>query len=187
LNLRLKALLMKRCPTCNQSFDEEWLSFCTQDGTALVDAEALLPEPPPTIMTPPIVPSATPAEQRTLNLPGGYSAGPGQSGWSKPGTPAWQPPPPPTYVQPTNKNLAIASMVVGLIGITVGWLCFGFVPAILAIILGAVALSQMKKWPERIGGKQFAWVGIVTGGLTFVIYLGFFVLYIIAAILSTNR
>jgi hypothetical protein len=50
--------------------------------------------------------------------------------------------------------------------------------------MGGVALSQIKKNPERIGGKQFAVVGVVTGGLTVVIYLGIVVVYIFLAIIA---
>ena len=34
-------MAMKRCPTCNQQFTDEWLTFCTQDGTSLVDVPGL--------------------------------------------------------------------------------------------------------------------------------------------------
>ncbi len=30
---------MRRCPKCNQEFADEWLTFCTQDGTSLVEVE----------------------------------------------------------------------------------------------------------------------------------------------------
>ena len=75
-------------------------------------------------------------------------------------------------------------MVIGIISVTVGWMCFGPIPAIAAIIMGGVALSQIKKNPERVGGKQFAVVGVVTGGLTVVIYLGIVVVYIALAIIA---
>ena len=70
-------------------------------------------------------------------------------------------------------------MVLGIISATVGWMCFGPIPGIIALILGFVALSQIKKYPERLGGKQFAWVGIITGGLTLVIYGCIMLFYVI--------
>ena len=177
---------MKRCPTCNQTFEEEWLSFCTVDGTTLLD-EAPRPnepnEPPPTVMASSSPASPSPNEQATWNLPSAGESG-GQLAEPKPPTPAWQPPPPPLYAQPPNKSLATAAMVIGIISVTVGWMCFGPIPAIAAIIMGGVALSQIKKNPERIGGKQFAVVGVVTGGLTVVIYLGIVVVYIFLAIIA---
>jgi hypothetical protein len=48
---------MKRCPNCNRTFEEDWLAFCTQDGTTLIDespakpvdlqATIMAPAPPP--------------------------------------------------------------------------------------------------------------------------------------------
>ena len=75
-------------------------------------------------------------------------------------------------------------MVVGIISLTFGWLCAGPVPAILSVILGAIALSQIKKNPERFTGAPFAWTGIATGGLTLVIWGVLMIFYIIAAVAS---
>jgi len=69
----------------------------------------------------------------------------------------------------------------------VGWMCFGPIPAIAAIILGAVSLSQIKKNPERVTGKQFAWVGVITGILSLVMFAGVMVFYIVAMIMSANQ
>jgi len=77
-------------------------------------------------------------------------------------------------------------MVIGIISATVGWLCLGPIPGVLAIILGAVALSQIKKNPERNAGGQLAWIGIATGTLTVVVYVIFFLIYIIALIASVK-
>ena len=184
---------MKRCPTCNQTFEEEWLSFCTTDGTSLIEDSARLAEPPPTVMAPPMPPSVSPGEQPTINF-GGFNQQPAPPPYSPPAPynpPAqvqagWQPPPPPSYVQPPNKSLAIASMIIGIIG-TVAWFCVGPIPAIVAIILGCVALSQIKKNPDRNGGKPMAWVGIATGGLTVLVYLGVVIVYIVALIMSGQR
>ena len=174
---------MKRCPTCNQTFVEEWLSFCTVDGTTLVDEAPPPSQPPPTVMasSPPASPSSS--EQATWNLPSAGESG-GQFAEPKPVQPVWQPPPPPLHAQPPNKSLATAAMVIGIISVTVGWMCFGPIPAIAAIIMGGVALSQIKKDPERVGGRQFALVGVITGGLTVIIYVGILVVYAFLAIIA---
>jgi hypothetical protein len=177
---------VKRCPTCNQTFDEEWLSFCTQDGTTLIDDAPLSSEPPPTIGASAPAEAAIPDEQATWNLPSG-SGSAGQLAEPQSVKPAWQPPPPPTYALPPNKSLSVAAMVLGIVSVTVGWICFGPKPGIAAIILGAVALSQIKKNPERVTGRQFAWVGVITGSLTLVIYAGVMVVYIIIAIVTANQ
>ena len=163
---------MKRCPTCNQTFEEAWLSFCTQDGTTLIDEYVASSEPPPTIVAP-AQPDAPLWNTPSADLP------PSSSEWRppEPAVPEWRPPPPP-YVEPQNKNLATASMILGIISVTVGWLCFGPIPGIASIILGCVALSQIKKTPERVSGKQMAWIGIVTGGVTVLLYIGIMIFYV---------
>ena len=79
-------------------------------------------------------------------------------------------------------------MVLGILSITVGWFCFGPIPAIIAIILGLVALSQMKKNPDHFGGQPFAWTGIITGGAMLLIYGGIMIFYVIMiAIAASNK
>ncbi|MFS8086764.1 MAG: DUF4190 domain-containing protein, partial [Acidobacteriota bacterium] len=179
-------LSVKRCPKCNQTFDEEWLSFCTQDGTTLIDDAPLPSDPQPTIPAPNPPAATSPNEQVTWNLSSGSDPG-GQISESPAAKPVWQPPPPPLYAQPANKSLATAAMVLGIISVTVGWMCFGPIPGIAAIILGGVALSQIKKNPERVTGRQFAWVGVITGSLTLVIYACVMIFYVIIAIMSANH
>src|SRR5258708_24154266 len=167
---------MKRCPSCNETFSEDWLSLCTKDGTTLVEDAGSASEPPPTIMAaPPVVPRPEPAN---LNSPAEYGAPERQFG-EQPIQPAWQPPPPPLYARAQNKGLATASMVLGILGITVGWFCFCPIPAITAIVLGLVALSQMKKNPDHYAGQPFAWTGIITGALMLAIYARLTSLYLI--------
>jgi hypothetical protein len=168
---------MKRCPTCNLTFQEEWLSFCTQDGTTLIDEALSASDPPPTIVAPaqPHTPAwNTPSADLPPSSP---ERRPPQRA-----VPEWQPPPPPSYIQPQSKSLATASMVLGIISVTVGWLCFGPIPGIASIILGGVALSQIKKTPERVGGKQMAWIGVITGSVTVLLYAGLMIFYILVAI-----
>ena len=171
---------MKRCPTCNQTFEEDWLSFCTQDGTTLVDDSATPGEPAPTILAPQAPPVN---DQATLNLASSSGLNP-----AFPSAPAqaWQPPPPPNYVQPLNKSLATAAMILGIVSLVVGWICLGPIPGIVAIVLGAVALSQIRKSPERIGGRQAAWIGIAAGGLTVLIYAGIMIVYAMVAIVANS-
>ena len=160
---------MKRCPTCNQTFDEDWLSFCTQDGTTLIDDSTPSSEPPPTVAE---SPSAN--EQATWNFPADQVASSPLPA-PLPVAPAWQPPPAPTYAQPESKSLATASMIVGILSV----LCLGPIPAIFAIVLGSMSLSQIKKDPQRVGGTPMAWAGIITGGAAILLYGVLIVLYII--------
>ena len=165
---------MKRCPTCNLSFEEDWLSFCTQDGTTLIDDAVSASQPPPTIMAP-VQPDAPAWNTPSAELP------PSSPEWRPPqrAVPEWRPPPPPN-VQAQNKSLATASMILGIISITIGWLCMGPLLAIAAIVTGAVALSQIKNTPERVGGKQMAVTGVVTGSLALFGIMIFYVFVLVA-------
>ena len=161
---------MKRCPTCNQEFTDEWLTFCTQDGTSLVDVAVSPDEPPPTLLRTPMPPSVSPTEQPTLDLPGRYSP-PAQyipaaaaSIWLDGATTA-------TFPLKPQQTLAVASLALGIVSLTLGWCCsFGILTSRIALVLGIVSLVQIKNDPKKYGGKKgLAIGGIVTGGLYFVI------------------
>lgn len=73
-------------------------------------------------------------------------------------------------------------MIVGILSMA----CLGPIPAIVAIVLGMVALSQIKKNPGRVGGRQSAIVGIVTGSLGLVIYGGIIIFYVAMIIIGAT-
>jgi Domain of unknown function (DUF4190) len=124
--------------------------------------------------------SAPPSEDATLLFHPPVEAG----RWAQPDvyTPppqVWQPPPPPTYVKTPSQGLAIASMVTGILGLLFGILCFGPVIGIISVVLGFIALSQNKKTPQLVGGRPFAIVGIVTGGLALLLYGGMTIFFLV--------
>jgi hypothetical protein len=169
---------MKYCPLCKRRFDEAWLSFCSDDGTPLIQ-ELTPPGDPnwdPRIREPNV---KTQDEQETQwlprdpPLPGGWIA-PDERPPMSPGP--WQAPgPPSTYPSKTqaNQSLAVASLVTAIAGLLLAG-CFGPIPAVIAIVLGLVALSQIKKSPEKYTGKPFATAGVIIGGIILAFYLLFF-------------
>jgi Domain of unknown function (DUF4190) len=166
---------MKRCPTCNRTFEEDWLSFCTADGTQLVDS--LSPsEPPPTIRVSAV--DTNPAGRPTFDLPGSYTPPPVQYA-QPPMVPAWQPPPAPmAYTTSPQQGLALTSMILGLVSITIGWCCyFGVITSPISIIMGAVALSQIKKDPQTYGGKPLAIIGVSVSSFYLVMVVLFILLW----------
>ncbi|HKO95358.1 MAG TPA: DUF4190 domain-containing protein [Pyrinomonadaceae bacterium] len=178
---------MKRCPTCNQQFTDEWLTFCTTDGTSLVPVEHSREEPPPTIMSMP--PSVSPLEQPTMDMPGAVNVTPPvyRPPQSSPGAvqPGWKVPPPPAYPAATDKNLAIVSLILGIVSMTVGWCCyFGVLTSPVAIGLGLYALSLIKKDPNKYGGKGLAIGGIVAGSAYFVFLAIFILIYGLSFLMS---
>lgn len=190
---------MKRCPSCNQTFEEDWLAFCTQDGTTLIDeSPAKANEPPPTIMAPapppppggwkppsgdlgsgqfqsqPIPPPPPPSN---LGQPSG-GLGSGQFQPPQQMQAGWQPPPPPPYAQGPKQGLAIASMCCGIATLTIGWCCYlGVVTGPVALGLGIYQLIQIKNKPDEAGGKPFAIVGIATASAYFVLLAIIIVIY----------
>lgn len=74
-------------------------------------------------------------------------------------------------------------MLTGLLGLVLG--CLGPLPGVAAVVLGWMALSQIKRTPETVGGKPMAIIGVVSGGLTIVFY-GLFLLWMIFAAVLGN-
>ena len=170
---------MKYCPQCNRQFTESWITFCSDDGTLLIED-----------LTPPADPNWDPrirqpkvdiaSEQETQWLP---REPPMAGGWVAPDerppmAPVWQPPPPPPQPRrQVNQGLAVASMITGILGLVLG--CLGPLPGFAAVILGWLALSQIKRSPE-VGGRPLAIIGIVTGALTIVFYGLLFIWFVLA-------
>jgi len=170
---------MKRCPTCSQIFEDEWLTFCTTDGSPLIDTGELYQQP--TVVAPPPVETREDAVPQPIAeiAPADYRS-PLQNV-----PPTWQPPPPPRTVAGPSQNLAVWSMVLGLVSITLGWCCsFGLLTAPLAIVLGIYALSQIKSDPNRYSGRPLAITGIVSGGLYFVLLAIIVLIYGLGILLS---
>lgn len=167
---------MKRCPVCNSTFDDPYLSFCPNDGTPLV---RMSPDEAHTVLMSSsrvTDPAAAPAS----NLP----PAPQPYSWANDTPGQWTPPPPPAFRGPAKQQqaLAVASMILGLIGITVGWLCGGPFFALFALVMGMVALFQIKKDPVRYGGKPMALIGVALGAIVLAIYLVLMAIWIIMMI-----
>jgi hypothetical protein len=133
-------------------------------------------------------PSVSPTEQPTLDMPGRYQPPPlpGSSPSSPQSLqPGWAPPPPPPYPVSPQQSLAVTSLILGIVSITIGICCYiGILTAPISIILGIVSLVQIKGDPTKYGGKGFAIGGIVMGALYIVIFAAIVVLYGIGIFMS---
>jgi uncharacterized protein DUF4190 len=203
---------MKYCPQCNRQYNEPWISFCSEDGTMLI--EQLSPPADPNFdpqIRGPKTESAS--EQETQWLPREPPAWVApderppmsQTPWQSPPAPwqaapysppapasqptpaGWQPPPPP-LVRPKKQpgqSLALASMIVAIVGLLAGS-CFGPVPAIVALILGVVALQQIAKGPDKTTGKPYAVAGVIISGLTIAFYLLLLIWFLVALVFGKS-
>ena len=169
---------MKRCPTCNRTYADAALSFCTADGTPLVDD--------------------APAYQQTPAQPPPYQA-PAQQYYPQQGAPQM------SYGQQParrRKGFAIAALLCGLISsvfllaaaLRMGsrwgsfrygahvpadalfWAMFvvGFLLLLLAALLGLIGLIQSFRNPARYGGKALAFLGPFLGVLAAALTVGVF-------------
>lgn len=169
---------MKRCPTCNRTYADGALAFCTADGTPLV-ADA-------------------PAYQQTPAQPPPYQA-PAQQYHPQQGAPQM------SYGQQParrRKGFAIAALLCGLISSALllaaalrmwsRWGSFRYgahVPAdalfwaasvvgsllvLLAALLGLIGLVQSFRNPARYGGKALAFLGPFLGVLAAALTIGVF-------------
>ena len=88
----------------------------------------------------------------------------------------------PRVGKPQPQPLAVASLICGIIGITVGLICGGPFMAIVAIVLGIIGLLQIKNAPQRYSGKALAIIGIALGALWIVFILFWILIFIIGAV-----
>lgn len=73
-------------------------------------------------------------------------------------------PPPPKPAR--TSGWALASLMLALIG------AFTVIGPVLAMLCGWVSLRQQERFPAKVGGKNYAWSGIILGGCFFVLSLG---------------
>jgi hypothetical protein len=110
-----------------------------------------------------------------------------------PVSPGYQPvspyPPAPGYPPPVIINtarptsgVAVASMVLGILGVLGGWCMFG-IPCILAVIFGHVSLPVTRD--GRVGGRGMAVTGLILGYL-FVIPMIIFTVMMFAGMVAST-
>ncbi|HTH51578.1 MAG TPA: DUF4190 domain-containing protein [Pyrinomonadaceae bacterium] len=169
---------MKQCPRCNQTYSDETLNFCLNDGELLTMFQ---PEPgaymdPPTMVM----------DQARVTDP--------IHGWQQQQAQAAQPPA--QWQQPQmqnfggypmaaapNQTLATVSLCLGVASLTIGWCCSsGILLGPAAIVVGLIAKSNIRKDPDKFTGSGMATAGIITGSVFIALYILIIVIYGIAAI-----
>jgi len=105
---------------------------------------------------------------QTLGSVPEFAAALGNAGTTKPPVAAFVPIAP-VVVRRTN-NLAIASLVMGLLAITCGCCCcYGFPFNVLGVLCGVIALVQIGRAPDVEEGRALAIVGLVLSLLSMVV------------------
>ena len=170
---------MKRCSKCGQTYTDKDLNFCYNDGELLTSSAAESSRDtgygqPPTLYADDPAPTGFLGSARVTS----------ETKW--PLEPAQQYSPPyhqqqavPTQfsgVVSPSQGLAMAAMIVGIVSIP-GFCCYaGFYLGPAAMIMGIIALVQIKNDPARYGGKGLAIAGLVTGAVSLVVTILFIIL-----------
>jgi hypothetical protein len=166
---------MKQCPRCSQTYTDDELNFCLNDGEYLTPVatgqafQRFADDAPPTVMMDPT------RVTNPTNWPVSQPQPQGQ--WPQPVGQQQAFAPYPMTMSP-NQTLAIVSICLGAGSITIGWCCsLGLVLGPAALITGFIALSQNKKDPQTYGGRGMAIGGIVMGGVFLLCYIILIVIY----------
>lgn len=84
-----------------------------------------------------------------------------------------------TTQEPITSGMAIASMVIGILGLVGGWMCCGIVLPLLALVFGHLSLSRIQKSSGRLSGRNMAIAGLTMG------YVGLIFGVIISVVMGT--
>ncbi len=177
-------MAIKRCPSCGQTYIDDDINFCLNDGELLSyfadgtpqtlfgdgrQSRTFVDDSPPTVLL------NDPLVTNQNKWPSSGAADIWQGG--KQNFPQQQFAQYPSIVSP-NQTLAIASLGLGIGSLTIGWCCsLGLLLSPAALITGFIALSQIKKNPQANGGRGFAIGGIIAGALYCAFYLVILLIY----------
>lgn len=171
---------MKICPVCQQTYEDDYLNFCLNDGTTL--NQAVKDDAPPTIY---MDRARTTNEMnwRDTNTPPVSAP---MSAWQNPSmqNPSIQQPNQnqlysPTFLRGQDQTLPIVSLVLGILGL-VFICCYGGFPfGIAALITGYLGFTNANNNPTQYGGRGMALAGLILGGVSLLTALFFIMLAII--------
>ena len=164
---------MKQCRVCNQTYTDDQLNFCLNDGELLTQVYGEPQQRPYKDDSPPTL---VMNESRVTN----------PAAWQAPAAPpaVWQGQQQNLGQQPfgqfamssPSQTLAGVSLGLGIASVTIGWCCYiGLLLSPAAIITGFIALSQIKNDPRSFSGRGLAIGGLVTG----LVYIAILVLVIV--------
>jgi hypothetical protein len=154
---------MKQCPRCHQTYNDESLNFCLEDGELLT---AVLPDrpssryaddPPPTVLL---------HEARVTNPASWPSSPPAE--WQQ-GQQNRQNPPfisPGGFVRSRDQTLPTISLILGIASVVLICCYGGIWLGLPAAVLGFIGMRNADSDGSRYGGRGMAIGGMVLGGVS---------------------
>ncbi len=161
---------MKICPVCNQTYTDESLNFCLNDGTTLTTAESGS-EPPPTVVMDAPRRTNPNFSQYESNL-GGVNQQIYQQPFAAP-----------SVIQKQDQTLPVISLILGAFGLILICCYAGFPLGAAAIVTGYLGLNNANKDPMQYGGKSMAIGGIILGAIGILATLGWIIVILISSAL----
>jgi hypothetical protein len=160
---------MKQCPRCKQTYSDENLNFCLEDGELLTvfgyepPASRYVDEPPPTVML---------NEARVTN-PANW---PGSQPISRPTGQQniqHQPFTAPAFALSRDKTLPTISLILGIASLVL-MCCYGGIwLGVPAAVLGFLGMKNADRDPGRYEGRGLAIAGMVLGGVSLLASVAF--------------
>lgn len=156
---------MKRCLKCGQSYTDDTLNFCLNDGELLVQHTGY--EPPPTRFADDPPPTLLMNQPRVTN----------PIDWAQQSIAHPQSSPPAVvnqqygiagYGTPRDQTLATISLVMGIISVVLVCCGFGILLGLPAAIVGFIAMRNVETNPDKYTGRGMAIAGMVLGIVTFI-------------------
>ncbi len=155
---------MKRCLKCGQTYSDETLNFCLDDGELLIQQAGY--DPPPTVFADDSPPTLLMNQPRVTN-PVDFA----QSSLAHPqgSTPAVinQQYGIATYGVTRDQTLPTVSLVMGIISVFLVCCAGGIWLGLPASIVGFIAMKNIESNPNKYGGRGLAIGGMVLGIVTF--------------------
>lgn len=174
---------MKKCPVCQQTYTDDDLNFCLNDGGTL---QTVRDDPPPTIfMNKPRPTSENQWSGVNQTSPWETPANTNQpNAWTNPHqsqSPMFTPPMSPAGQQ--NQSMAIISLVSGISAVLLGICCYLGIPlGSVALVTGYLGMTKANENPLQYGGRTLAIIGMIAGGVGFLISAGMLLLVLITKV-----
>jgi len=168
---------MKQCPRCNQTYADDQLNFCLEDGELLT---GFANEPPPTRYADDSPPTLLMNDARVTN----------PSNWPASPPAEWQPPQQnlqnqpfasPAFVRSRDQTLPTISLILGILSLALICCYGGIWLGLPAAVLGFLGMRNADTDRNRYGGRGMAIGGMVLGVISF---LGSLIIAFLAIIAS---
>ncbi len=167
---------MKQCPRCSQTYSDESLNFCLEDGELLT---TFAKEPPPSRYGDDSPPTLILNEARVTN-PANWPASPPAKWQPQQQNLQNQPFATPGFVSSRDQTLPTISLILGILSVALICCYGGIWLGLPAAILGFLGMRNADSDSSRYGGRGMAVGGMVLGVISFLASLVFAFFAIIA-------